>query len=294
MDTPINLWPLIGVAVIIVGFILRFNPMLVVVITAIVTAFAAHFPVDKMLAELGTGFVKTRNLPLIILLPLTVIGLLERHGLRQHAQTWIANIKSATAGRLLIVYLFIREVTAALGLTSLGGHPQMVRPLIAPMAEGAAETRYGKLSDQVRYKLRAYSAATDNVGLFFGEDIFVAFGAIVLMSTFLHEAGIDVEPLHIALWGIPTAICAFIIHAYRLRRWTRNWHSSSPPSRKRTRLTEVQHDHLHQLPLLSGRHHPGPDGPDDAGRQGTSQALQQRLVLGPVCGGVPGRRTAAA
>jgi uncharacterized membrane protein len=221
MDTPINLWPLIGVAVIIVGFILRFNPMLVVAVTAIVTAFAAHFPPDKILAELGTGFIKTRNLPLIILLPLTVVGLLERHGLRQHAQTWIANIKSATAGRLLIVYLFIREITAAVGLTSLGGHPQMVRPLIAPMAEGAAETRYGKLSDKIRFKLRAYSAATDNVGLFFGEDIFVAFGAIVLMSTFLHEAGIDVEPLHIALWGIPTAISAFIIHAYRLRRLDR-------------------------------------------------------------------------
>lgn len=218
MDTAVNLWPLIGVAVIIVGFVLRFNPMLVVAVTAIVTAFAANFPVDKVLAALGTGFVKTRNLPLIILLPLAVIGLLERHGLRQHAQSWIANIKSATAGRLLIVYLFVREITAALGLTSLGGHPQMVRPLIAPMTEGAAESRYGKLSNNIRFKLRAYSAATDNVGLFFGEDVFVAFGAIVLMSTFLHEAGVDVEPIHIAMWGIPTAISAFIIHAYRLRR----------------------------------------------------------------------------
>ena len=218
MDSAINLWPLVGVAVIIVGFILRFNPMLVVVVTAIVTAFAAHFPIDRVLAALGTGFVKTRNLPLIILLPLAVIGLLERHGLRQHAQSWIANIKSATAGRLLIVYLFVREITAALGLTSLGGHPQMVRPLIAPMTEGAAESRYGNLSDKIRFKLRAYSAATDNVGLFFGEDVFVAFGAIVLMSTFLHEAGVDVEPIHIAMWGIPTAISAFIIHAYRLRR----------------------------------------------------------------------------
>jgi uncharacterized membrane protein len=56
------------------------------------------------------------------------------------------------------------------------------------------------------------------VGLFFGEDIFVAFGAIVLMTTFLHEAGIDVEPIHVALWGIPTAVCAFVIHAWRLRR----------------------------------------------------------------------------
>lgn len=218
MPTDINLWPLLGVAVIIAGFILRFNPMLVVIVTAIVTAFAAHFPVDKILATIGTGFIKTRNLPLIILLPLAVIGLLERHGLRQHAQNWISSIKSATVGRLLIVYLGARQLTAAIGLTSLGGHPQMVRPLLAPMAEGAAEARYGKLTDKVRFKLRAFAAATDNVGLFFGEDIFVAFGAIVLMTTFLREAGIEIEPIHVALWGIPTAICAFVIHAWRLNR----------------------------------------------------------------------------
>ena len=130
----VNLWPLVGVAVIIVGFILRFNPFAVVVVTAIVTAAVAGFPVQKILAELGTGFVKTRNLPLILVLPLGVIGLLERHGLRQHAQNWIGKVKSATAGRLLIVYLGARELTAAIGLTSLGGHPQMVRPLLAPMA----------------------------------------------------------------------------------------------------------------------------------------------------------------
>ncbi|MBJ7262763.1 MAG: DUF969 domain-containing protein [Burkholderiaceae bacterium] len=218
MMSEVNLWPLIGVAVIIVGFILRFNPMLVVIVTAVATAFAAGFPLVRTVEVIGTGFIKTRNLPLIILLPLAVIGLLERHGLRQHAQNWISNIKSATVGRLLIVYLGARQLTAAIGLTSLGGHPQMVRPLLAPMAEGAAETRYGPLPDRVRHKLRAFSAATDNVGLFFGEDIFVAFGAIVLMTTFLREAGIEVEPLHIALWGIPTAICAFVIHAWRLNR----------------------------------------------------------------------------
>jgi len=218
MPVDVNLWPLIGVLIIIAGFALRFNPMLVVIVTAIGRAFAAGFPLDKVLAAIGTGFIKTRNLPLIILLPLAVIGLLERHGLRQHAQNWISSIKSATAGRLLIVYLAARQLTAAIGLTSLGGHPQMVRPLLAPMAEGATENRYGKLSGKVREKLRAMSAATDNVGLFFGEDIFVAFGAIVLMTTFLKEAGIEVEPIHVALWGIPTAISAFAIHAFRLHR----------------------------------------------------------------------------
>ncbi|MGG1945216.1 DUF969 domain-containing protein [Trinickia sp. NRRL B-1857] len=211
-----NLWPLLGVAVIVAGFLLRFNPMLIVICAAVVTPVCAHFPPDKILAAIGTGFLKTRNIPLIILLPLAVIGLLERHGLRERAQMWIANIKAATAGRLLIVYLLVRELTAAVGLTGLGGHPQMVRPLLAPMAEGATEARYGKISDAVRYKLRAFSAATDNVGLFFGEDIFVAFGAIVLMVTFLKEAGISVAPMQVAVWGMPTALAAFLIHSARL------------------------------------------------------------------------------
>ena len=143
MQTVVNLWPLIGVLVIVVGFVLRFNPLLVVTAAAIATGLAAHFPLEKILATMGDGFLQTRALQLILLLPLAVIGLLERHGLRLHAQNWIARFERATVGRLLIIYLFVRESTAAMGLTSLGGHPQMVRPLLAPMAEGAAEKRYG-------------------------------------------------------------------------------------------------------------------------------------------------------
>jgi uncharacterized membrane protein len=218
MEQAVNLWPLVGVGVIIVGFVLRYNPMLVVVLAALATGLAAPMPLMQIFSAIGTAFVKARNLPLIILLPLAVIGLLERHGLREHAQAWIARIASATVGRLLIVYLGVRELTAAIGLTSLGGHPQMVRPLLAPMAEGAAENRFGHLPEPVRQRVLAFCAATDNVGLFFGEDIFVAFGAIALMHTFLLSSNIDVEPLHIAVWGIPTAICAFLIHAVRLKR----------------------------------------------------------------------------
>ena len=218
MAPDVSLWPLIGVAVIIAGFILRFNPMIVVIGAAIVTAFAAGFGAVATLNAIGTGFLKARNLTLGILLPLATIGLLERHGLRQHAQSWIQRFRNATAGQLLIVYLAAREFTAALGLTGLGGHVQMVRPLIAPMAEGAAEARHGPLPDRIRFKLRAFAAATDNVGLFFGEDIFVAFGAIVLITTFLKEAGIAVEPLKVAFWGLPTAAAAFVVHAIRLWR----------------------------------------------------------------------------
>jgi uncharacterized membrane protein len=221
LPATVSLWPLIGVAVVIVGFVLRFNPIVVVTVAGLATGLAAKLPPDLILAKLGTGFVKTRNLPLTLLLPLPVIGLLERHGLRERAQAWIAGIRSATAGRLLIVYLFIRESAAAIGLTLVGGHAPMVRPLVAPMTEAAAAQTHGPLPPAVRDRLKALAAATDNVGLFFGEDIFVAFGSIVLMQTFLAENGLVTDPLHIALWGIPTAIAAFVIHATRLLRLDR-------------------------------------------------------------------------
>jgi uncharacterized membrane protein len=218
MHDAVNLWPLLGVAVIVAGFVLRAHPVLVVIAACAVTGLCAAMPVEHILASLGAAFVKTRNLPMILLLPLAAIGLLERFGLKEHAQAVISRIRSATAGRLLIVYLAIRELAAACGLTSLGGHANMVRPLVAPMAEGAAEARHPDLTPALRLRIRAMAAATDNVGLFFGEDVFVAFGAIVLMQTILRAEGIEVNPLHMALWGIPTAVTAFVVHAWRLRR----------------------------------------------------------------------------
>lgn len=215
-----SLWPLVGVALVVIGFAMRLNPALVVVVAGIVTGLVAGFSPLEVLELIGEAFVKQRYLALF-LLALPVIGLLERHGLKEFAQAWIAKLRGATAGRLLIVYLAIRQLTATVGLTSLGGHPQMVRPLVAPMAEGAAEARDPALSDESRERIKAMSAATDNVGLFFGEDVFVAFGAVLLMQGFYAENGIVLEPLHIALWGIPTAICAFLIHATRLYRFDR-------------------------------------------------------------------------
>lgn len=213
-----NYWPLLGIAVVVIGFVLRFNPLLVVLAAGAVTGLAAAFPPLQLLESLGQNFLKTRSLPVILLLPLAIIGLLERHGLRQQAQRLISRVKGATTGRLLTLYLVLREGSAALGLTSLGGHPQMVRPLLAPMAEAVAARQQPTLSEHWRERIKAMAAATDNIGLFFGEDIFVAFGAIVLMHTFLRESGIETDPLHIALWGIPTAIAALLIHSVRLLR----------------------------------------------------------------------------
>lgn len=213
-------WPLIGVALVVLGFALRLNPALVVVVAGIVTGLVAGKSPVAVLELMGEAFVKNRYLALF-LLALPVVGLLERHGLKEHAQAWVARLKGATTGRLLIAYLTLRQLAAMAGLTSLGGHPQMVRPLVAPMAEGAALARHGELSEATRERIKAMSAATDNVGLFFGEDVFIAFGAVLLMQAFYAEHGIVLEPLQIALWGIPTALCAFAIHATRLWRFDR-------------------------------------------------------------------------
>lgn len=212
-----NYWPLIGVALVVVGFALRLNPALVVVGAGVITGLIAGKTPLQVLQVLGEAFVEQRYLALF-LLTLPVIGLLERHGLREQAQAWIARLRGATVGRLLIVYLAGRQLLSAVGLVDLGGHAQTVRPLVAPMAQGAAENRHGRLPEDAHERLKALSAATDNVGRFFGEDVFVAFGAVLLMQGFYAEHGIVLEPLHIALWGIPTALCAFAIHATRLAR----------------------------------------------------------------------------
>jgi uncharacterized membrane protein len=200
----------------IVGILLRLNTLLVVTVSGFLAGIIADMTSQDILIILGKSFLDNRNITFIMLLPLAIIGLLERHGLEDCARSWIAQIKSATAGRLLIVYLFLRETTAALGLNSLGGHTQMVKPLLAPMVEATTERRYGMINKNIRYRLYAMSAATDNIGLFFGEDIFVAFGAVVLMQRTLQNLSVNVKTYEIALWGLPTALCAFFIHATRL------------------------------------------------------------------------------
>jgi uncharacterized membrane protein len=217
-DAAINYWPLLGVLAVILGFALRLNPALVVLIAGFITGIAAKLSPLEVLDILGKAFTEKRFL-LLFLIALPVIGLLERHGLKEHTQAWIARLRGATMTRLLVAYLFLRQLLSALGLTSVGGHPQTVRPLVAPMAESAIEATHGIPTQDEREKIRAMAAATDNVGLFFGEDIFIAFGAVLLMQAFFADNGIALEPLHIALWGIPTAICAFIIHAWRIHRF---------------------------------------------------------------------------
>jgi len=207
--------PLIGILIVVAGFALRLNPLAVVVTAAIATGLAAGHALTDVIAAFGKAFVDSRSVP-TVLLAVPIIGLLERAGLKERARMVVSNIHVATTGRLLLVYLAVRQLTAAVGLTSLGGQAQMVRPLVAPMAEAAAESRFGEVDDATRFRIRAHAAAADNIGVFFGEDIFIAIGSILLIRGFLDQNGIHVEATSLAVWAVPTAIASFLIHGTRV------------------------------------------------------------------------------
>jgi len=214
-----TLLPLIGIPIVVAGFALRFNPLLVVTVAGLSTGLAVGMDFGMLLETFGEKFINSRTLATFLLI-LPIIGLLEHYGLKERAQAWIASIASATSARILMLYFFVRQATASLGLIYLGGQAQTVRPLLAPMAEGAAVNAYGEdLPQHIRDKIKAHAAACDNIAVFFGEDIFIAFGAVLLMDAFLKENGIaTIEPLHLGLWAIPTALSALVIHMFRLTR----------------------------------------------------------------------------
>jgi uncharacterized membrane protein len=207
---------LIGILIVAVGFALRANLLVVVMAAGIVTGLVSGMSFNQVLEEFGRLFIENRYMTLPVLLMVPVIGLLERHGLRERAEILIRRSRAASAGRVLLLYTAVRQLSIALGI-NIGGHAGAVRPLVAPMAEGAAHARHGELSEAQKEDIRAHAAAAENIGNFFGEDIFIAVGAILLMKGFFDAQGLDVGIWAMALWSVPTALVAFSA------MWWRTW-----------------------------------------------------------------------
>src|SRR5262249_29671853 len=64
----LNAWPLLGVAVVVAGFAMRVNPVLVVVVAGITSGVASGMGIGDLLALLGTSFVSNRVLLLFTLM----------------------------------------------------------------------------------------------------------------------------------------------------------------------------------------------------------------------------------
>ena len=197
---------LIGVLIILIGFIRKYNPIAVVLVAGVVTGLVGGLNFIKILEIIGSAFVKTRYMSLL-LLSLPVIGVLERYGLKERAKILIQSMKSVSTGKVLSLYTTIRLGAAALSLR-LGGHVQFIRPLIHPMAHGAAEINFEEVDEKEEDVIKGYSAASENIGNFFGQNVFVASGGVLLVVGTLEELGITVTPLAVSKSAIPIAIIA--------------------------------------------------------------------------------------
>ena len=136
------------------------------------------------------------------------------HDYQQKAIDFIRSIKNATTGRVILIYEVIRTFAAAFSVR-LGGHPQFVRPVVVPMAEGAAAAKYGEITDDVSDMIRGASAGAENYGNFFAQNCFMgASGTLLIVST-LVEQGYDVTAAQIASWSWPIAIISIVVGAVR-------------------------------------------------------------------------------
>ena len=203
---------LIGVFIVIVGLLFRFNPLLVVLVAGFATGMVAGMSPLEILSAIGQAFVTNRYMSLLRLV-LPVIGVLERFGLREKAEDIIRSMQTLTAGRVMFVYQLFRQVTVGLGL-QLGGHPSFIRPIIAPMTEAAA-AREGVRGTAWMDRIRGMSASAENYGNFFGQLLFPAAGGLLLIKGVLENAGYKVDLLVMAQYAIPSAIAASTIALVR-------------------------------------------------------------------------------
>ena len=203
---------LIGVVIVIIGFAIKFDTIATVVIAGLATGLVAGMTPMEIFDTLGKSFISNRTATLFVL-TLPVIGVCERYGLKEKAIDFIRSIKNATPGRVILIYQAIRTLAAAFSVR-LGGHPQFVRPVVVPMAEGAA-SKYGEVTPEVSDVIRGASAAAENYGNFYAQNCFMGASGTLLIVATLVEQGFDVSAVQIATWSIPIAVTSILVGIVR-------------------------------------------------------------------------------
>ncbi|MGW7976506.1 DUF969 domain-containing protein [Staphylococcus xylosus] len=204
---------LIGILIIILGFLFKIDTIAVILIAAIVTGIVSGLDLYAILETLGKAFVDNRLVTLFVL-TLPMVGLIERFGLKKQASNMIGKVKRVTSGRLMTIYLLIREI-AGVASIRIGGHPQFVRPLINPMVQGALKTRYNLKDDEVDEadieKIKAQTSAMENYGNFFGQNLFVGAAGVLLMVGTFQSLGIKVDAIELVLASVPIALIVLVL-----------------------------------------------------------------------------------
>ena len=204
-----ELLKLAGILVVIIGFVLKFDTMATVVAAGLVTGLVAGMSPREILEILGDAFVSNRTATLFVL-TLPAIGLCERNGLKDKAVDLIRMMQSATTGRVLALWQLIRTIASAFSLR-IGGHPQFIRPLIHPMARGAALAQFGEIDENDEEKIKGMAAGTENYGNFFAQNCFMGSSGTLLIVSTLNEQGYMVDALQIAGQSVPIAVLSVVV-----------------------------------------------------------------------------------
>lgn len=207
---------LIGILIIVLGFVFKLDTIATVVIAGVVTALVSGINFVDFLTLLGESFVNNRIVSLFFL-TLPMIGIAESNGLKQQAVKLIESVRGLTTGLFYTLYLFIRLVAGFFSIR-IGGHPQFVRPIIHPMGEAAMKTQIADkdtkqvhLDEKTADELKALAAANENFGNFFGQNTFVGAGGVLLIVGLLNDQGYEVGPAAIATASLPVAVITLLV-----------------------------------------------------------------------------------
>jgi uncharacterized membrane protein len=218
---------LIGVVIVIVGLVLRLRTTLVVAVAALATGLLAGLPLlsskgvwqdvplltktgqTGIINLLGKAFADNRLMTLFII-TLPAIGLSERFGLQEQAAALIRRVSAATVGRLLFVYQIFRVVQGALGIR-LNGHPSFVRPLVFPMAAGAAQQVKQELPEQTVETIKAATAASENYGNFYGQNLSVVQAGVLLVYGVMKSQGYELSLWSLVFYTMPIVAASLLL-----------------------------------------------------------------------------------
>lgn len=204
-----NYLSLLGVLIVIIGFALKLDSILIVMVALIVTALTGGLGTEGMLETLGTSFVNNRGMAIFIIIMLAT-GTLERNGLKESAASLIKRFKKVSAGMIIDIYGVFRMIFAAFNV-SFGGVAGFVRPIIMPMALGTVESKGLEIDPQHEEELKGMSSAMENICWFFGQVLFVGGAGALLVQSTLKGLGYEVTLGQLALVEVPVAVVALIV-----------------------------------------------------------------------------------
>ncbi len=218
---------LLGILIVVLGFALKLDSILIIVIAAFVTALVGGVDMITLVETFGESFVANRSMTIFILVML-VTGTMERNGLKEASSALIGRIKGATAGMVIAAYGVIRGAFGAFNV-GIGGVAGFIRPVLIPMATGTIESKGKKVNENHLEQIKGMAAGIENISWFFCQVLFVGGSGALLVQGTLANLGYDVPLIRLAAVEIPVAIAgvAFGVIYYYLkdRRLCRKYYS---------------------------------------------------------------------